>query len=921
MYWLATNSGLFSYDGREFIKHKHDKQLGESVFNLRLDPVGNLWYNNFSGQVFCRTTDSIRLVVAQKKDRRPQLFTLDKSDRGILIFDKGCIIHHQPDRVDTLFSPYNNYNFSNVIQKDDLSFFWYNDTLYQIEAQSCVAVKGFTNLPKYAGSVRLFSFGDKFFIDITSTDRNYVLDISGTEAIVRNDLEMLANRSVIRVIQKENSAWFLTGGGALHYRYQKDAFILEEHLLKSITVTDMIVNKEGYRIFTTLDRGLFILPCSDCKKLKLPHIDNRRINNMIHDGETNLYFISDQNVLHQAHSERETYLKVNIDPHLEQYITIDPYAQELLLFNNGLVKRMDLTTLDVIDSTRAEMPKKLLFLDDKKSIGSYYFGARVWYHHFQPDYVLTMEPRGRTIAMTDNKKDVYIAFHATLVYTDTCFQNKSTILVDGQSWATELLTAQPLSEMLWAERKGEILALQKGEIKKDIRTKDGLYSNQIRHIIADTNYLFIAHRNHIQVLAYENDSIYNFPYYPFLKKSLIQELSLLKDRLLINAGDVIYQVPKFHFKSENNFSNNTLTVNRFSINEVPQTIQSVYQLSQNEQQIIVEVCLPKMFSRERVNYQYRWHPKTNWQSFPEGANQLVLNNIPYGKNQLSLRAKANYDEEHTPPIHLQINRAYPLWQQWWFFALIALMIASLSYFFFWLFQRRKQKKLQVELEQISQEREMVYLQLENLRSQMNPHFVFNALNSIQDYIVSNERRQASKFLVKFSRLIRLYLEHSRTAEITLEEELKALSLYLALEKDRFEKSLHYSIFIAPSLPTEKIYIPSLLLQPYVENALNHGLLHKVGFRSISITFGGDKEHLICIIEDNGIGRLNATKRKGDTQHKSFATRANADRIALINRNLDQKLEVFVEDLVSASGKAAGTKVSIKIPLKYENSYH
>jgi LytS/YehU family sensor histidine kinase len=215
-------------------------------------------------------------------------------------------------------------------------------------------------------------------------------------------------------------------------------------------------------------------------------------------------------------------------------------------------------------------------------------------------------------------------------------------------------------------------------------------------------------------------------------------------------------------------------------------------------------------------------------------------------------------------------------------------------------------------------KKLVLSQLEALRSQMNPHFIFNALNSIQEYIVFNNKELASSYLIKFSRLIRIYLEHSQQNEIVLKEEISALKIYLELEKVRFEDVLDYDLQIDESLSLEQIKIPSLFIQPYVENAIKHGLLHKLNDRMLKVTFrrGNNEGYLICTIEDNGIGRsasLEINKNK-TVQHQSFATSANEKRLELINLDRAEKIVVEIVDLYSNNNESKGTKVIIKIPL-------
>ena len=139
---------------------------------------------------------------------------------------------------------------------------------------------------------------------------------------------------------------------------------------------------------------------------------------------------------------------------------------------------------------------------------------------------------------------------------------------------------------------------------------------------------------------------------------------------------------------------------------------------------------------------------------------------------------------------------------------------------------------------------------------MNPHFIFNALNSIQEYIVTNEKKLAGKYLGKFADLMRMYLKHSQSKQISVQEEIDALSIYLELEKVRFDDTLDYQIQTDQLTGADLMNIPPLLIQPFVENSLKHGLLHKSNDRKLSVEFANsqDEDVVVCTITDNGIGR-------------------------------------------------------------------
>lgn len=207
-------------------------------------------------------------------------------------------------------------------------------------------------------------------------------------------------------------------------------------------------------------------------------------------------------------------------------------------------------------------------------------------------------------------------------------------------------------------------------------------------------------------------------------------------------------------------------------------------------------------------------------------------------------------------------------------------------------------------------------ELKAIRSQMNPHFVFNALNSIQEYIMTNERKLAGKYLGKFADLMRVYLQHSQVKTVTLREEVEALSLYLELEKLRFEDSLTYSFDIKNDVDMETP-IPSLLIQPYVENAIKHGLLHKQDDRQLTIEIEQDDRIPVLQFQvtDNGIGRKKSREINGmrNPNHKPFATQATKSRIELLNHDREQPIVETITDF-KAGTEHPGTKVLIELPI-------
>lgn len=227
-------------------------------------------------------------------------------------------------------------------------------------------------------------------------------------------------------------------------------------------------------------------------------------------------------------------------------------------------------------------------------------------------------------------------------------------------------------------------------------------------------------------------------------------------------------------------------------------------------------------------------------------------------------------------------------------------------------EEQKIRQLTVEFQRKLQATEMTAL-----RAQMNPHFIFNCLNSIKLYTLENDAHAASEYLTKFSRLIRLVLENSAQEKISLDSELETLQLYIDMETMRFKTKFSFQFEIDPAIDTDFVEIPPMLIQPYVENAIWHGLMHKEGQGNLTLTISQPADDILQVeIIDDGIGRARAAeyKSKSATRHKSFGLKVSSERIALINQRSKNEMMVRIEDLVDPEGNSAGTRAILTIPL-------
>lgn len=327
---------------------------------------------------------------------------------------------------------------------------------------------------------------------------------------------------------------------------------------------------------------------------------------------------------------------------------------------------------------------------------------------------------------------------------------------------------------------------------------------------------------------------------------------------------------------------------------------------------------PDIYNNKNTKYQYRLTglDKTWINSFEQ--RQVNYNSLSPGNYVFRVRASCDGINWKESMNQVTLNISPAFWQTWWFKLLLIVLVAGLIYY---LFRRRVAGIREKEKIRTNYERKIAEVEMSSLRAQMNPHFMFNSLNSINNFILKNDPDNASDYLTKFSRLMRLILDNSRSEWVLLENELKALQLYIELEAVRFDHAFDYSLEVTRDVDPETMMVPPLIIQPYVENAIWHGLMHRkeTGGR-IDIKLWKNNGTFYIEIEDNGVGRDEAKrlKSKTATKQKSHGMQITAERIEVVNKIYNVNAGVTITDLADKMGNS-GTSVLISFKYKTHDS--
>lgn len=410
----------------------------------------------------------------------------------------------------------------------------------------------------------------------------------------------------------------------------------------------------------------------------------------------------------------------------------------------------------------------------------------------------------------------------------------------------------------------EECAFGKPEIKI-FRKEHGLVSNEINQIKGDSRYIYIATNRGLTILD-------KAKYKPLLNPPpvYIHGLSIMK--------------------------RDTILVDNYNL---------------NHDQNFITISYAGITFRDAGNlvYKYRLVGLSNKWIFTNDF-QVVYAFLPHGKYRFEVYAINSEGLESTEPATLNFIIHPPFWKTWWFISLL-LVLAILAIIGFIKYRTSQFKKQHVLQSDINRYRQQALIR------QMDPHFVFNTLNSIQSFIIKNDNLASTQYLSKFSRLMRLILNNSQKQEVRLSDEIDALNLYMELESMRFKHKFEYSINVDHYIDADLCYIPAFIVQPFIENSIWHGIMNLDGPGLIKVNFMADGDQILCTIEDNGIGRVRSQEIKKDTRgsiKSSMGISIIEARLGLLSSFYGVRLEVIFSDILSVQNEVIGTRVNINLPI-------
>ncbi|HPQ09538.1 MAG TPA: histidine kinase [Bacteroidia bacterium] len=542
-----------------------------------------------------------------------------------------------------------------------------------------------------------------------------------------------------------------------------------------------------------------------------------------------------------------------------QEIIVSDITNNALKFNLNKNKITD----TIFKPTDFRLTIKHLFCYDKKIYISTNKGLFI-YDETQKQIITKIEDNDvRKVVLIDNQ--LYALYENKIYNLD---QEK--IFFDAEKWNIITITDfEKFNEYFFVSSEEGLLIIDKNlNIINFLGRKNGLISNVINDILISNNILYVATDKGVSYTNIQN---------------------LLNFNLLINTP-VITSI----------YTNN----DTFNL-----SISQSLVFNKNTQDIYFNIVCPNFNPLTKITYQYSLN-NSEWIDFEN--TPLHFSSIAGGDYILQIRATT--DKIHfTPPFQISFKKELSFSEEKWFWELIIILGILIILIISYIIRKIEKKKTEERLKIIQQ---MNLLKHQAMNAILSPHFIFNSLTGIQNYILKNDVDKASDYLSKFSRLIRMIIERASSPTITLTDEIKRLQFYLELEKERFQDKFDFEIIIDDNVDVNNIELPNMIIQPYLENAILHGILPKKDKGHLSVSFSiknEDKKFLEILIEDDGIGIIKGEEKK-PKHHKSLATKTIAE-ILNINSQLYGKYQsVQIIDKSTIQPNLSGTIVKILIEL-------
>jgi ligand-binding sensor domain-containing protein len=922
--WFATEAGVSRFNGYKFENFTVDNGLSDNeVFTIYEDHKGRVWFFTFTGEPSfyhngkMYNASNNKLLGSFPKMHQLVSFLEDSKKNIWLLPIRGPVIKVDPsDKISS-------HTFSTKQRYAHRSYIWENEKneIWVAAGEAYISLDNETVVPATYPILRLgFALKQQDKSIVVSKERNLYEFKNQKESLVLNSEDVSEMKGLINCLYRDskNRTWLGTTRELLCF---EEGFTKCDRFLNDKVVASVLEDKEGNFWFATLGNGVYFSPSINIYSYtKDDGLFDNEIYSLANDASNNLWigykfnhydvlFPNDSIVSHQINLERRggrgRVLKI-----------LATATNDVWIFGDDFTSRIR----DGKEET-VGVPSKTGIVDSK---GNTWFGnmrlLKVDEEQFQkllkefvphmylPDqqipskkiYDLTFDLQENLLLGT--KEGLMVLKEDTIV-----FWNENETLLSRRINELEV----DKDGTVWIATYDHGLVVMKGDQVEGITSKHGLTSNICKALLIDPDdgNVWVGTNKGLNKVIQQKNGDWKIETYTVkdgIVSNDINEIVAQNGKIWLGTGNGLSYFEKQ--KLNKTSKPPKVYITSFKVAEKDTAAKNGYQFPYDHNNIAIEFIGLSYRSQGDITYRYRLRggEDATWQY--TRATSVQFPALSPGKYELIIYAQNKDGVWSEKPATIRFEIMEPFWQEWWFIIAsnIALIIILSLIFYARLVNQRRKNLLKERVAEAEQHA---------LRAQMNPHFIFNALNTIQRFIVENDKKKAYNYLEKFGALIRNTLENSRKKFITISDERQMLGLYLELESKRFEDQFEYEINVDPTL-SQAHSIPPMLIQPYVENSIRHGLIPKKSKGKVSINITVKDEQLMCTIEDNGIGREAALAlKKSDDKHQSLGMKLTENRISLLKEEEKSDFSVNIIDLKNEEGEATGTRVEIVLPLK------
>ncbi len=923
--WVATDAGVSRFDGSNFENFSVDEGLPDNqILQLKEDSKGRIWFLALNGQLSYFYNGKI-----YNSENEPKLKLLKLNAVVVSFFEdsKGRIWFGTNKNIIACWNETSVLKYSSVNQqKQFINAFIHEDSKGNIWTYSTQALHVFIERDFVLIDDSVLPLSYKTSLNLKNKSM-YFLDKSGlnlkTGFAVKNVLPISSD------LLSNNPGYIYTNDKELWLSNSSGVHILgfngtSKQILKDIDVNQVIKDRNDNMWFTTKN-GIYRLP-DPKERLYILNTENGLSNNTIKsitkDGKNRLWLGLNDAKINLIDINTKQVQKIAI-PDKKKYDNIKQFELDTSRKTMYFSSDYGLGRLENIYGG----PLKFSYL--KETNNSVFVVKNFSLDH---DKKLALALSSGVVIISDrnnklefnslnyHEKQDYFKERSYSVYFDhqqmLWFSNLNGVSEFGNGRLIKhyeqntMLTKRvndikelPNNVFAMATDGYGILFMVNTKIVKHITQSDGLNNNIINKLFVKGEYLWAISNNGVNRISFKNNnvSITSFDYANDLLSDDLNDLYIDDNTAYFATNNgLVY----FNFNLTSQLKSvPKIYISSVTHNNVPLDLSSTSFSFEPEEHNIVLNYSAVDFKNKQITYRYRLKGDVKW---TETKNRrLELSALEPDSYVFEVSAKSQ-DNQWSVPARINFELEKHFWQTWWFFSFLIIVGASLLYIITVNITKRQKNK---EQEQLLLKNKTLMLEQKALQAMMNPHFVFNVMNSIQHYINTSNTSLANRVLTGFAKLIRKNLEICTKSYINLEEEVDYLNLYLSLEKNRFGDKFKYRITIDPQIDKEESFIPSMLLQPFIENAIWHGIMpqEEGGEVDININLKEDGYLQINII-DNGIGIDNSLRQK-KSGHQSKGMDLTQERINLLNKVEAKPIHLSIKQ----NGKS-GTIISILVPL-------